>query len=96
MKKKILNALKIGYNNKKSKQELMIKTGLSDRSIRQGIEELRANGYMIISSSKFNGYYIANEDDTVDVKKMRLELMSRIKHLKTSVDCCNKFLNNYK
>jgi len=55
---------------------LEIKTGLCDRQIRKNIEKLRLLGYPIISTSKKQGYYIA--ESNIEIQGYILENQKRI------------------
>lgn len=55
--------LGFGNANAKSRVQLMIETGLSDREVRRGIQSLRRD-YPVVKSEA--GYFIANPADPTD------------------------------
>lgn len=48
-----------------SRNALRLRTGYSDRQIRKAVQNLRNNGYPVISNSDKNGYWIARSEDEV-------------------------------
>ena len=52
--------------NPSTRKDLMFLTGLSDRKVRECIEELRRDGCIIINKQDGKGYYISN--DIEDIK----------------------------
>lgn len=76
-----------GRINARTRQQLCFLTGMSDRAVRQEIEDLRERGEFIITDEDGRGYYISEE--IADVKRQYLRDMARIsaiskrtKHLK--------------
>lgn len=59
MKEYILSLIQVcvGQKNAISKQEIVRRTGLNERVVRNFIAELRDDGYLIISTSQSKGYY---------------------------------------
>lgn len=55
-----------GHKNAISREQLSIRSGLSDRKCRRLIEEARQEGWIILCASDGKGYFIYNgeEDDT--------------------------------
>ena len=49
-----------------TRQELVMKTGLSDRMIRRSISQLRKQGVAIISTSDSSGYFIADTEEELN------------------------------
>lgn len=60
-----------------TKKELMIITGLSERTVRRVLGELRDNGYRICENSGFKGYWLAKSE--ADYKVFRSDYVSRIR-----------------
>ena len=60
----------IGRENAITREELMRKTGLSDRTIRREIEcyrrTLPEDGYIVMSTSHGTGYWRTNDKDEID------------------------------
>ena len=48
-----------------SRNALRLRTGYSDRQIRKAVQNLRNNGYPVISNSDKNGYWIARSEDEI-------------------------------
>lgn len=57
----VYNCLGIGKDNAVSREEIRHRTGYNDRTIREGIEQLRKK-HAILSLTDGKGYYIATED----------------------------------
>lgn len=93
----VYNCLKVGFENRLTYSQIKIITGYDHRTIRNYISMLREQGYPVISSNKFAGFYIATNDDKgiFDIIRMKQETLSRIKNLQHTVRCCNDFINNY-
>lgn len=53
----VLNFIGKGEENATTRETLCAKTGLTDRHIREHIEQLRKEGYFILSDNKGKGYY---------------------------------------
>ena len=65
MKHYILHLLQlaIGKENAVSKKEICNKTNCDERTVRNYINQLRKDGYMILSNSKGSGYYMCSNID---------------------------------
>ena len=66
VKGKILRELQEAAGNAEwssSREELMYKTGVSDRQVRRAIHELRRDGYKIISSPDCVGYWLGTSEE---------------------------------
>lgn len=61
----VLDCLEYGEANSKSREELCIATGLSDRSLRKQIETLRKE-HCICSNSENRGYFLPKTDEEVN------------------------------
>lgn len=57
----ILDFIPYGKNNAISRQELVMRTGMTDRAIRRAIQLLREDGEIILSSSHGKGYWRSDE-----------------------------------
>lgn len=80
-----------GRQNARTRKMLCTLTGMSDRAVRQEIEDLREQGKFIITDEDGKGYYIS--EDVSDVRRQYLKDMARIKaiskrtkHLKRLLD----------
>lgn len=60
-----------------SRQELSNLTGICDRNVRAAIEELRKNGFRIMSNSRSKGYWIARTSE--EYRELRNEYIARIR-----------------
>lgn len=60
-----------------TRRMLMIRTGRSDRQVRNAISEMRQDGILIVASSRGYGYWLAQTDH--DVRLLRREYSSRLK-----------------
>lgn len=59
----VLNFIGKGKENATTRETLCAKTGLTDRHIREHIEQLRKEGYFILSDNKGKGYYRCDIND---------------------------------
>lgn len=66
-------------DNPATRRMLRIKTGRSDRVNRRAIEEMRAEGILITSSSSWYGYWLARTDR--DVRILTREYTSRLRKI---------------
>lgn len=73
----IENYLLRGKQNARTRRDLCILTGMSDRDVRQKIEELRASGVFVCTDEDGNGYYIS--EDTQDLLRQYKKNMARIR-----------------
>ena len=76
----VLLALQDG---RKLRKELVQRTGLDDRMVREAVSELRANGVRVISSSSVGGYWIAETED--EYRAFRSELISGLTKIRTTI-----------
>lgn len=60
---KVLSCIPTGKAYAKSRMQMAHETGLPDRTVRRGIEELRGAGYLIINDQSGAGYYITDDLD---------------------------------
>lgn len=78
-----------GRKNARTRQTLSILTGLSDRQVRQEIEDLREKGKFVITDEDGTGYYIS--EDIEDVRRQYRKDMARI----SAISKRTKHLRNY-
>ena len=79
-----------GKKNARSREMLCALTGLTDRVVRQEIEELRSEGIFICTDEDGNGYYIS--EDPMDVKRQYLKDLSRVCAISKRMKHERKFL----
>jgi len=77
------------------KVKLAFDLGCDERTLRGAVEELKRDGYMIVSSSQVKGYKIPSMDSDGEAEVIRTmnETKSRIAKLNNTVKCCRKWLN---
>ena len=75
----ILDYIPYGKQNAVSRQELVTRTGMSDRAVRKAIQALREDGEIILSSSHGKGYW--RSDDASEIGQYIAENKSRIRKL---------------
>lgn len=68
----ILSYFKPGYN---TRNELVIRTGVTDRKVRDEIENARKNGSIILNMQDWKGYFIS--DNIENLKKQYKQNKSR-------------------
>lgn len=81
---------KEGVENAVSRQSLCQMSGLSDRQVRQEIEDARVRGVFILNDEDGYGYYIS--DDVADVRRQYLRDMARIKAISKRTKHLRKYL----
>lgn len=81
---------KEGVENAVSRKSLCQMTGLSDRQVRQEIEDARVRGVFILNDEDGFGYYIS--DDVADVRRQYLRDMARIKAISKRTKHLRKYL----
>ena len=54
----IIDLIPIGHDNAVTKKQLMIQTGLDERTIRKEIEEARQSGHIITNLQDGAGYFV--------------------------------------
>lgn len=81
--------LPCSYENRLTRQELVIKTGLSDRMVRRTIENMRLKGIRVCSDSDYAGYYIAS--DQSEYMMFRGTLIARLKSLAKTVRAMDSY-----
>lgn len=59
----ILDYFKEGYNTRK---ELSIRTGLTDRQVREEIEKARKNGAIILNLQDGKGYFLSDKKEHLE------------------------------
>lgn len=57
----IINYIPFGKENAIRRADLVIKTGMSDRKVREEIEKARRDGHIIINRQDGRGYYRTND-----------------------------------
>ena len=60
-KDKVLNCIVNSYPNSITRSELMVLTGLSDRAVRENIQNLRHSDNWILSCSNKPGYWLTKD-----------------------------------
>ena len=82
----------IGKKNAISRKNLAAFWGVSDRKARQIVSELRTiddgTDYVIVSNSRFSGYYRTNNTDEID--HFRNEMVKRIRSTRKAIEVAEK------
>ena len=65
---RVLGCLRHGKDLANNRFWITMKTGLSDRVVRQRIEELRNEGHLICNLQNGKGYFIAENDEEVELQ----------------------------
>ena len=98
---RVLKYLRQGRENARTRQELCILTGYSDRAVRNEIEELRRNGHIIINNQDGKGYYLT--DSLVEIERQYKQNRSRAmsilvqqKYLRSRLKAAGKEINEGK
>ena len=82
----------IGKENAISRKNLAALWGVSDRTARQMVSELRTiddgTDYAIVSVSRFSGYYRTNNPDEID--HFRNEMVKRIRSTKKAIETAER------
>ena len=99
---RVMNALESGYENRQSLQQLYYKTGISFRTIRQAISDLRTHdGLPVISHSGTKGYWLPNYTSLQQIKsseshirRARQEAVLRTVELNHTIDTFDKALED--
>jgi len=65
MKKKVLSCLMHGRDLANTRQWISMHTGIHDRKVRELIEELRNEGYLICNAQNGSGYYLAETTEEI-------------------------------
>ena len=65
---RVLSCLRHGKDLANNRLWITMKTGLSDRVVRQRIEELRNEGHLICNLQNGKGYFIAENDEEVELQ----------------------------
>lgn len=65
MKNKVLSCLKHGRDLANTRQWISMHTGIHDRKVRELIEELRNEGYLICNLQNGSGYYLAETTEEI-------------------------------
>ena len=87
----IENYIPIGRDNAISRQELCIKTGLSDRKVRNMIKMARRN-IVILNIQDGSGYFLPGVDDTALVRKYLKQEEHRAKSIFWALKSARKYL----
>ena len=87
----IINYIPFGRENAISRKGLCIKTGLSDRSMRELINKARKKD-VIINLQNGGGYYRPTKEDKVDVEKFKRQEENRAKEIFRGLQPVRKFL----
>lgn len=85
----VLSCIPYGKENAIKKRELMSKTNLADRVLRQEIEDLRNDGIFICNNQDGKGYYITDDVDEI-AKQYRADTARALSILKR-----RKYMRNY-
>lgn len=82
----------IGRKNAISRKNLAAFWGVSDRTARQIVSELRTiddgTDYVIVSVSRFSGYYRTNNPEEID--HFRNEMVKRIRSTKKAIETAER------
>lgn len=62
----VLKHLEYGRKHAMTRKQLVTLTGLNDRAVRECIELLRGEGYLICNEQDGRGYYLADTDDEIE------------------------------
>ena len=87
----IVNYIPIGRDNAISRQELCIKTGLSDRKVRNMIKMARRN-IVILNIQDGSGYFLPGVDDTALVRKYLKQEERRAKSIFWALKSARKYI----
>ena len=87
----IVNCIPIGRDNAISRQELCIKTGLSDRKVRNMIKMARRN-IVILNIQDGSGYFLPGVDDTALVRKYLKQEERRAKSIFWALKSARKYI----
>ena len=87
----IVNYIPIGRDNAISRQELCIKTGLSDRKVRNMIKMARRN-IVILNIQDGSGYFLPGAEDTALVRKYLKQEEHRAKSIFWALKSARKYL----
>ena len=87
----IVNYIPIGRDNAISRQELCIKTGLSDRKVRNMIKMARRN-IVILNIQDGSGYFLPGVEDTALVRKYLKQEEHRAKSIFWALKSARKYL----
>ena len=88
----IVNYIPIGRDNAISRQGLCIKTGLSDRKVRNMIKMARRN-IVILNIQDGSGYFLPGVDDTALVRKFFKQEERRAKSIFWALKSARNYLN---
>lgn len=86
----ILKYIGVGRDNAVTRGQLVARTGMSDRKVRQQIEDARQAGAIIINDGTGKGYFVSN--DVSELKRQlatnrsrALSILAQQKHLKRRI-----------
>lgn len=99
---RVMNALESGYENRQSLQQLYYRTGLSFRTIRKAISDLRKyDGLPVISHSGTKGYWLPSyttlqqiKSSELHIRRARQEAILRTIELNHMIDTFDKALED--
>lgn len=70
MKIELYSLLRAGADNSMSRKVLASRLGLSDRTLRQMIQQMRKDGFIILSSSHGSGYYLPSDEQKLALQEI--------------------------
>lgn len=74
----MIEHLKVGKSAAITRRALCLATGLTDRAVRNSIEDARHNGALIINNG--DGYYIADPvADKTEIERFRNAILHRVR-----------------
>ncbi|NLC96182.1 MAG: HTH domain-containing protein [Erysipelotrichaceae bacterium] len=88
----ILNNIKPGRENSISRDKLVSITGINDRTIRDTIADLRAEGVPIISNTNKGGYYLPATQE--EAQEYISSMENRAKNTFVSIKATKEWLKN--
>ena len=91
---RVYSHLRTGKKNRRTRDYLVAKTGLTDRRVREAVHSLRAKGVPICSvTGKPGGYWIC--DDSDELKQFIGELRVQRDQFSKAILRLEKFLKNW-
>ena len=91
---RIEDYIPFGHANAVTRIELVNRTGLSDRSVRELINEARKNGACIINLSDGKGYFYPTVDEYMLLRGYIAQEESRAKDIFTGLKGCKAYLED--
>lgn len=74
----IVNLIPFGKENAISRKELAAKSGCTDRRVRQGIEDARVSGEIIVNLQNGRGYYRVDPKNMTEADRGCVEAQMKI------------------